>query len=317
MTGIRGIFRKLGVPVAYPQLAQTPRDTTIYAIGDIHGYDDALASIHAQIDSHRARYPNRRSIEVYTGDFVNRGPNSRQVLEMQVQRHDRMRALGVKTIYIQANHEIMFKSMLRVGSQQKLSQLETGFLDNGGIQTLASYGVQLRFTREGGGSGFHKIRHTDLYVDYKSSQAMKEELIEKIPASHLKLLSMGIPIFNAGDYTFVHAAIDPSKNFHPKSQDIAFLTGLDNKARDFVNYQGGIPDKRIIVHGHSVTKEPMVTHNQISLDTGIYKAGHGKLTCVVLQAAKVSVMQAATSLPPYNSQLSAKLWTNNPAPVHT
>ena len=62
-------------------IPQTPDDTVVYAIGDIHGRLDLLDAIQGRIaDDARNRDANKRLL-VYLGDYVSRGPDSRQVVD--------------------------------------------------------------------------------------------------------------------------------------------------------------------------------------------------------------------------------------------
>src|SRR3989440_12541875 len=54
----------------------------IYAIGDIHGRADLLKALLLQIEVDCKLYPSRRSIVVLVGDYIDRGPASREVLDV-------------------------------------------------------------------------------------------------------------------------------------------------------------------------------------------------------------------------------------------
>ena len=66
--------------------ASTPADTRIYAVGDIHGRADLLIETIARIDEDRARRPIGASIEVYLGDYIDRGPDSKTVIDLLSRR---------------------------------------------------------------------------------------------------------------------------------------------------------------------------------------------------------------------------------------
>ncbi len=61
--------------------ASLPADTRIYAIGDIHGRADLLAETIARIDEDLQRRPIKHAFEVYLGDYIDRGPNSKDVID--------------------------------------------------------------------------------------------------------------------------------------------------------------------------------------------------------------------------------------------
>ena len=56
--------------------ASLPDGIRVYAIGDIHGRADLLALQIAQIDADSALFPCARSILVFLGDYIDRGPDS-------------------------------------------------------------------------------------------------------------------------------------------------------------------------------------------------------------------------------------------------
>ena len=82
---------------AKPQL---PYGTGVYAIGDIHGRADLLSEMLAVIDADLARSMPPDPIEVFLGDYVDRGPDSSKTLDLLIQR-GRTR----KTVFLKGNHE--------------------------------------------------------------------------------------------------------------------------------------------------------------------------------------------------------------------
>lgn len=98
-----------------------------YAIGDLHGRIDLLDAALAKIADH-AVLP---ATLVTLGDYVDRGPQSRQVLERLIAGlgHD-----GWKLICLKGNHEdIMWQTCRKLPSPE-------WWIDNGGGHTLISYG---------------------------------------------------------------------------------------------------------------------------------------------------------------------------------
>ena len=105
----------------------------IYAVGDIHGRADLLASVFDLIDAHKIKAPTERSFEVYLGDYVDRGRHSRVVIDLLLWRKAQG---GVVTLL--GNHEEM---MLRALDDPRMF---LHWLRWGGSETLLSYGVQPR-----------------------------------------------------------------------------------------------------------------------------------------------------------------------------
>ena len=65
---------------------RVPEGVRVYAIGDIHGRADLLAEKLERVDADRRTHPIRVSIEVFLGDYVDRGPDSRTVLDLLLTR---------------------------------------------------------------------------------------------------------------------------------------------------------------------------------------------------------------------------------------
>ncbi len=99
------------------------------AIGDIHG---ASAALDALMDAVK---PTPDDVLVFLGDYVDRGPDSKGVL-------DRLLALSqsLQLVCLRGNHELMM-----LNARTDRSALKT-WLSVGGTQTLASYGVAGRAT---------------------------------------------------------------------------------------------------------------------------------------------------------------------------
>ena len=108
---------------------------------------------------HRATRLARRALEIYIGDYVDRGPDSKGVIDLLIAR-----STAASIVALSGNHEIVMESFL-CG--------QTPFEDwrrLGGLETILSYGVDARGLLEKGG-----VRPRDL--------------AENVPASHLRFIS--------------------------------------------------------------------------------------------------------------------------------
>jgi serine/threonine protein phosphatase 1 len=102
-----------------------PRTARTIAIGDIHGCSAALGTILSAIG------PGPDDEIVTLGDYIDRGPDSRGVLEQLIQLHRHCRLVPIL-----GNHDDMLL--------QALEGLHANtFLAMGGLATLASYGGSL------------------------------------------------------------------------------------------------------------------------------------------------------------------------------
>ncbi len=92
------------------------------AIGDIHGCAKALQGM---LD---AIAPTAKDQLIFLGDYVDRGPDSKWVIQRLIELSD-----CCQTVFLLGNHEIMFRGALR-GLDPTL------WLQQGGHQTITSYG---------------------------------------------------------------------------------------------------------------------------------------------------------------------------------
>lgn len=98
-----------------------------FVIGDIHGCLDELNRLLDALDFTTA------DTLVFLGDYVDRGPHSRGVIDRLLG----LRAAGARCVFLKGNHEAMFLDYLG-GSGGRHGDV---FLQNGGDATLRSYGV--------------------------------------------------------------------------------------------------------------------------------------------------------------------------------
>lgn len=98
----------------------------ILAVGDIHGRLDLLERLLEKTWPRRA--PDARL--VFLGDYIDRGPDSRQVVERLIA----LKAERPETVLLRGNHEDMLLAALE-------GRMSTTWLFNGGEATLRSYGL--------------------------------------------------------------------------------------------------------------------------------------------------------------------------------
>jgi diadenosine tetraphosphatase ApaH/serine/threonine PP2A family protein phosphatase len=102
----------------------------LYAIGDIHGSLDKLRSLLARCEHDCAGRPARF---VFVGDYIDRGPESRGVVEYLRQLQSR---LGDNAVCLKGNHEVIATAAFEDSAHDLV------WLANGGEATLQSYGVE-------------------------------------------------------------------------------------------------------------------------------------------------------------------------------
>ncbi len=228
--------------------AALPDDCVIYAIGDIHGRIDLLDRLHGKIAQDAAARPQPRKLIVYLGDYVDRGLESRQVLDRLLDPPQD----GLERIMLKGNHE---DAMLQFLDDTAIGASWMGF---GGDATLYSYGVDVFGTPP---EGMERL-------DY-----IQQRLRENMPDGHRDLLEALKLYYVEGDYYFCHAGVRPGVPLEAqKAEDLMWIRD------EFLNNRK--PHGKVVVHGHSIETEPVVTDNRIGIDTGAFATG--VLTALVL-----------------------------------
>jgi serine/threonine protein phosphatase 1 len=211
-----------------------PDGLVIYAIGDIHGRSDCLRAVHQRIDRDKRRLKaGKHTVEIYLGDYIDRGSDSYGVVEIILAR-----ARGTIIACLKGNHEIMLEAYLA----GELSFEHWGPF--GGLQALLSYNVDPLLLKHGGPA---------LLAAAKSS----------IPELHKKFFALTHPYIRLGGYCFVHAGMRP--RIPLKNQTLRDLTSI---REGFLDYTGTFGC--IVVHGHSPQPHVEFKPNRINLDTGAY-----------------------------------------------
>lgn len=232
------------------RLPRVPDGVRVYAVGDVHGRLDLLREIEERIVEDLAASP--RVVEpfvVYLGDYVDRGVDSRGVLQWLI---DNPLLTGLSRVLLIGNHDLWLREFLRG------QPVGASWIQFGGDATLASYGVRFDIT---------------LPEPQRIAQAQKQ-LVDRFPTTHRELLHGLELAWSCGDYYFCHAGIRPGVPLDRQSpEDLLWIR------EPFLSWRGD-PGK-VIVHGHTVTEEPVVRPNRIGIDTGAYLTG--RLTCLVLE----------------------------------
>lgn len=234
------------------KFCQVPERTCVYAIGDIHGRADLLDLVLEKILVHAARYDGFRKVLITLGDYVDRGADSKGVI-------DRLLAPppGFETVYLMGNHEDL---MLRF-----LAQPADGgvWFQNGGQAAMESYGIPV--------DGW----------DVDRAKALRDALAAVLPPAHLAFLRGLAMQHTEGDYVFVHAGVKPGVPL--RRQDPEDLMWIRDEFLRSTKDHG-----KVVVHGHSVAFKPEEfpssdRPSRIGIDTGAYATE--QLTCLALVGA--------------------------------
>ena len=231
-----------------------PPGERVYAVGDIHGRADLAAQMQELICAHAARAPGASVTVVWLGDYVDRGPSTRDVIEL---------LLGFarkqpRSIFLLGNHEEALLSFL-VDPRDGLHWFRLG-----GLETLASYGVDI-----------------DAFHFGLSPEDMRDAFLAVLPDRHREFfLSLKLST-SIGDFFFCHAGVRPGVDLGAQApHDLIWIRD------EFLNCREDFG--KMIVHGHTPMAEPELRSNRVNVDTGAFATG--RLTCAVIEGGEISFL---------------------------
>lgn len=159
------------------------------AIGDLHGCSVHLDRLLAAVQ------PTAEDLLIFLGDYVDRGPDSRGVIERLMKLNETHRC-----VFLRGNHELM---MMRSRTDKSENRM---WLQVGGAQTLGSYG------KSPGRSG----------------------TLAEVPESHWNFMEkVCVDYFETDTHIFVHAGLDPARALYEQDEDQLFWDFLDNPIAHF------------------------------------------------------------------------------------
>ncbi len=216
-----------------------PDGTCVYAVGDIHGRKDLLDELHQKIaEDARGRDADRRVV-VYLGDYVDRGPDSKAVVESLI----RSPLGGFESYYLKGNHEDFLLRFLEA------PDADASWFGNGGEETLESYGVAPPET-----------------LSTEELSSVRDTFAAALPDDHKRFLDSLILYHVEGDYAFVHAGIRPGVPLDKqKPEDLMWIRD------DFLYSEDR--HSHMIVHGHTISADPEIRASRIGIDTGAFASG--------------------------------------------
>lgn len=230
-----------------------PIGLRVYAVGDIHGRLDLLDDLLAQIEADITSRPIEEPLYVFLGDYVDRGSSSRETI-------DRLIAHGARneSVFLKGNHEAIAIKCLRDPA------LFDQWMRLGGAETLISYGVV-----------------PDTLANGKPIAMLQAAFHEALPPAHFRFFRDLQTSFGCGDFFFVHAGVKPRVELsQQKESDLLWIREeFLTSSQDF---------GKIVVHGHTPTREIEVAPNRINIDTGAFATD--RLTCLVIEGSDLSVI---------------------------
>ena len=240
---LSSLFRWIGRREAFSTPAP---DGPMCVIGDVRGCIHQLQSLLQKIPKdHRV---------VLVGDYIDRGEHSAEVL--------RLISACSEFICLKGNHEDMLLQFLEDPEKHG-----PRWLRNGGMQTLASFGVR----------GVRPEMNKEELKECRDrlKEAMGNDLRRWL--TRLKTHDL------SGNVFVVHAGADPKRPPEMQSEK-ALIWGH----RDFqsVDRRDGV----WVVHGHTIVNEPAARRGRIAIDTGAFATG--VLSAVCLDGTEVRFISA-------------------------
>jgi serine/threonine protein phosphatase 1 len=271
------------------EVFQLPRaieaDCEIIAIGDIHGRSDLLDALLQQAEREPRRAPRRL---VFTGDLVDRGPDSLGALALAAEAKVRIGA--DETIALMGNHEILMRLALDPSTAPKSAmQALAVWVGNGGDAVIE----ELLGPRAPWGDAGRLLRSL--------RQAAPPAVLDWLEALKTHTFSGGV--------LFVHAGVNPTmqlEEFLAEPWDAAIATLDENLhwawvRRPFLDYD---PGERgfsgyFVIHGHTPldrghtrSHAEQVRRFRINLDGGSAMTGMAKMAILRGGLAEIVTAEA-------------------------
>lgn len=236
--------------------ARVPDGLALYAIGDVHGRADLLAPLLDALLEDAAGA--QRAVIVGLGDYVDRGPDSRGVVDLML---GLAKEPAIELRCLRGNHDQALVDFLAD------AELGPSWARHGGRETLASYGTPA----------------PDDPGDMRAWRDTREAFAAALPAAHRAFFTDLALSYTCGDYLFVHAGVRPG-------------VALDAQAaRDLLWIRDPFltcarPLEKLVVHGHTPSPRVHADHRRIGLDTEAHASG--VLSACRLAGAERAFIQA-------------------------
>lgn len=234
--------------------ARAPQDMRLYAIGDVHGRFDLLQQMHEMIRDDLAQRPAADWRIIHLGDYIDRGPQSSEVLDFLVTC-----SLDQRILSLLGNHDEGFLEYLATGDTSGIFAL------HGGPDTARSYGVELDFT------------------DTHTARLGYEALVKAVPQAHVDFIRTMPRSLSFGDFFFCHAGVNPVVPLDSQDpDDLLWIRTLFLKWTD--------PLDKVIIHGHTPQRVIDIQPNRVNLDTYAWK--NGILSAIIIDGTEKRFIEA-------------------------
>lgn len=183
-------------------------------ISDIHGCIDQFNQMLDHVD-----FNSRFDRLILLGDYVDRGPNSKEVVTKVIELVEKHNAIALR-----GNHDQRLVDLIRNDS----TSVRSKFIEHGGVQTLQSY-----------------CDITDGIIDEKLNQSI--DRIGTHFSHHIEFLSK-LPLYHEdNDHIYVHAGLNPKYTDWKNQSEHDFMYIKD----EFI--QSSFDLNKRIIFGHTRT----------------------------------------------------------------
>lgn len=231
----------------------------VFAIGDIHGCAALLEELLAAIEE-RLEAEDR---VVFLGDYIDRGPDSRDVIAQVIEFKERHRG---RVVALLGNHEQWLRRL--IADHRRLSWL----LGMDGLSTIRSYSraahdaILTALKAQGPKLLTEKIIDPPIPI---------QAFVDALPESHLRFITEELePMYQDEHIVAVHAGLDSKKSLEEQSEDDLVW---NSPPRSMSRWAGS----KTLVLGHLPTfcvaerhrGRPIIQERAVLLDTGSDKTG--------------------------------------------
>lgn len=197
----------------------------------MHGYAGLLDALHARIRAHAEAAGAKRRVLIHLGDYVDRGPDSKGVLDL----------LGVswpgwERVDLMGNHEALMLGFVDGTRDPRI------WFANGGLETLASFGLD----------------------PGRPEPFLRAGLIRALGETGLRRLRDLRLCHREGGYFFAHAGVRPGVPLDAqRAEDLIWIREAFLRAE--------MDHGAVVVHGHTIDPEPQDLPHRIGIDLGVYR----------------------------------------------
>ncbi|MEM8749001.1 MAG: metallophosphoesterase family protein [Pseudomonadota bacterium] len=236
----------------------------LYAIGDIHGCLIELNALLDRIRDDLEQRPVEQHRIIFIGDYVDRGPDSKGVITRLID----LRETGQPVQFLRGNHE---EKLINAINGMTLEAVD-GFARYGGLETLASYGL-------------NDLGHLSSSMKKKHLNRLTDDIAAAVGSEHREFLDNLETSFVEGDYFFCHAGVDPTRSLNDQSEhDLVWMR------EPFLSHKKRL--EKVVVHGHTPRRAVEFRRHRVNVDTGCVYGG--TLTALVLEEGEKRLLEVAS-----------------------